>query len=460
MDDHPYDPAVLRGSILRAWREHQGLTVRQAALRASLSPSTVSMWESGLRWRAGHESKRRLSEYGLAIGLSTQEVTCLLDLWHALTVPECFPARTKWTHAYAGPSGPIWALYLPAHPAAETGSFSYAEPIQGRVDLRSGPVLLTAPASLPNPPAQFLIDGPGGWVACGRGVVPSTVAAALGLEVVDGRARLVDRLELMPSAAPDGLSRFADRLSVGRAQLARLGLGWELFIGHLDIGNTRPVATALDGFTPLAAQASPPLLDERGDFVSQVLVPPEQLRRARRGQGLSMQEAAQMLTALMPEDPPVSARQIASLEEGCNLESLPSHILSGLDHVLGGEGWLGLESQRVVQHESRWVPRFPSYWRGPIWIQCVTDSADGVGTVTLTWGPWRRHLRVRAGTVLTTTRTDADHELRIHVPPGWRVVVGTGACPTALDVNEGWRPSSVKAVGVLLRGAVRHLAGS
>ncbi len=74
------------------------------------------------------------------------------------------------------------------------------------------------------------------------------------------------------------------------------------------------------------------------------------------------------------------------------------------------------------------------------------------------WGPWRRRQRVRSGTLLSTRKAPSSSlPLLAAVPPGWRLVAGTGAAPNAADINHGWYPKSIPAIVTLIRTTITAL---
>jgi len=103
---------------------------------------------------------------------------------------------------------------------------------------------------------------------------------------------------------------------------------------------------------------------------------------------------------------------------------------------------------------------FPEFWTGPIWLQTHGPNPGATGRVDLDWYPWRRRQTLRSGAVLTTRRATTNAPpLRVTVPPRWFLTAGTGAPPTALDVNRGWHPSSVTAAVKLLNDGASGTRG-
>ncbi|MGW5611733.1 hypothetical protein ACWEWI_37910 [Streptomyces sp. NPDC003753] len=125
--------------------------------------------------------------------------------------------------------------------------------------------------------------------------------------------------------------------------------------------------------------------------------------------------------------------------------------------VYGTDGRLGIE--RVFDsgvHPARagekHLLHFPDFWSGHVWLQPRGPQANAVGVIELVWGPWQRRQRVRSGNVITTRKASTGTSpLHVRLPPGWHLTAGTGAVPTALDVNQGWRPVNAIAALSLLR---------
>jgi hypothetical protein len=124
-------------------------------------------------------------------------------------------------------------------------------------------------------------------------------------------------------------------------------------------------------------------------------------------------------------------------------------VVAALDHVYRCDGRLGIDQvfDSIAQQASadnQFTVRFPGYYVGPTWIHATGRNANDIGVVDLIWGPWRRQ-RIRSGMLITTRKALADGPpLIVAIPPGWRVVVGIGAAPTAADINHGWHPVSIR----------------
>jgi hypothetical protein len=140
-------------------------------------------------------------------------------------------------------------------------------------------------------------------------------------------------------------------------------------------------------------------------------------------------------------------------------------VVAALDHVYRCDGRLGIDQvfDSIAQQASadnQFTVRFPGYYVGPTWIHATGRNANDIGVVDLIWGPWRRQ-RIRSGMLITTRKALADGPpLIVAIPPGWRVVVGIGAAPTAADINHGWHPVSIRAAIRMLRDGIATIRSS
>lgn len=162
---------------------------------------------------------------------------------------------------------------------------------------------------------------------------------------------------------------------------------------------------------------------------------------------------------------PVTTHAIETMEATGKIPGVAG-LLAALDHVYGCDGRLGLDrifDSVAAQPEagSGYATRFPAYYVGPVWVQATGHDANDTGIVDLTWGSWRRRQKVRSAMIITTRKARADSvPLHIAVPKGWRVTAGTGAAPTAADINHGWHPVSIRAGIAMLREGVDAIIAS
>jgi IS4 transposase len=204
--------------------------------------------------------------------------------------------------------------------------------------------------------------------------------------------------------------------------------------------------------------------DSLGNVERQALVSAAQLRALREGRGLSREQVVTDVNTLDPLNP-VTAHAIETMEATGKFPDVP-RVVAALDHVYGCDGRLGLDrvfDSVAVQPDkgNKYAVRFPAYYVGPIWVQATGRDANDTGVVDLIWGSWRRRQRVRSAMLLTTRKARSDSvPLVVAIPRGWRVVAGTGAAPTAVDVNHGWHPVTFKAGVAMLREGVDAILAS
>jgi transcriptional regulator with XRE-family HTH domain len=454
-------PPPLGARILRAWREHAGLSSADLARAVPVERAAVSNWESGTRGRKTAASIDIVEKISEGLRLSSLHRAGLLTLWQAAGSPAALPPRVEWSHNYQPPSGPVWA-WLRVRPGQThvVAALWWGEPLQGHVDTDAPPdgVLIQFPTSVPNPPLQITLEQPG-WVDFGRGSIPAEVADKIGVPLLKATDLVTDRI---PFEAP--LPARDERLlrpwfRRARALAEDYGLKWSLVVPHLGYARSDRAPQALDG-SGLEISAWPGTVDvdDDGLIISQLRMSPEQVHQLRDARGLSRVGAAERVTRLDPLRP-VSHKAIESLEASGRVPS-ESKVIMRMDMVYGADGRLGVDRTfnsrspvhgRARQHEIR----FPSYWNGPVWLQVLGAAPGESGLVELTWGLWRRRQRVRSGAVVTTRKAVIDGPpLRVRLPDGWDVVAGAGVMPTALDINRGWYPASISAAITLLREGV------
>lgn len=450
------DPAVLRGAVLRAWREHAGVSLRELARRIPAAPGAVSMWESGQRGTRTPGALPVIAVIAQKLDLAGHSAQAFSDMWQAAGSVTAGDPRRSWSHNFQDPSGPAWAwLRCPdeAEKLAVTGWWS--DVFQGSLDMPVGPggVFVQFPGTIPNPPLEARFDEPGGWADFGRGVVPDDVAERLGAVVLDAR----QHLRVLPVCEPPlGESAFRQMLPAirrGKETVELFGVGWSFLAPHLGFGRDNADPHPLDEFS--RQELTGVELDGSGRITSQFLVDHVSLRRLRDARGMSREAAAAAATDLEPPNP-LSASALRALEDrGAALPA--TRIISRLDTVYGADGRVGIDRT----FDSRWDNtgdgiRFPPYWQGPVWLQFHAPSSAADGLAELVWGYWRRRQYVRPGMVLTTRKaTKGVQPLTYSIPGSWHVTAGTGMINAALDINHGWYPRSVIAAINLLRVNIR-----
>lgn len=455
--------AELRGEVLRAWREYAGVSNADLARDLHASRASISMLESGDR---ATRSSPRLPQIGAiaeALGLPRNQRKALQDMWSAAGSVTVVPPRTRWAHNFAEQL-PAWAWVRPREASADGTAVHvtnwWGEALQGSRRLACGPggVILCYPTTVTNPPPEVSL-GQAGWVDFGRGAIPAAIAARLGAVLLDAREIIGSSMPADPPLSAD--DRREGRTTLGRARdvALSLGLGWRIFAPHVGMLRPHHVAHSLDGSSlEPAAWPGQVTTDNQGNVERQALVSAAQLRALREGRGLSREQVASDVSALDPGNR-VTAHAIETMEATGRFPDVTG-VVSALDHVYGCDGRLGLD--RVFDSVAvrpgkgnKYSVRFPAYYVGPVWVQAAGRDANDTGMIDLTWGSWRRRQRVRSAMLLTTRKARRDSvPLVIAIPGGWRAVAGTGAAPTAADINHGWHPVTFKAGIAMLREGV------
>lgn len=106
----------LRGAVLRAWRDHAGMSRAELADAVPASAASVSMWESGARGTRNSPT----ADYVRVLGLGAYESIALSDMCFAAgSVTTAIP-RTRWAHNFQAPPTPVWAWLRPASVAEDS----------------------------------------------------------------------------------------------------------------------------------------------------------------------------------------------------------------------------------------------------------------------------------------------------------------------------------------------------
>lgn len=455
--------AELRGMVLRAWREHAGMSRARLAEAIPASAASVSMWESGTRGARNSPA----ADYVRVLGLGEYESMALVDMCFAagsvtMTVP-----RTRWAHNFQAPPTPVWAWLRPSAVGADgvtnlTVANWWGEALQGSVTISCGPggVLLQYPTAVTNPPLEATLSAPG-WADFGRGVILAGVAAGVGATLIDARRIIASSTPLDPPLDADEQreTRRSGAFKSARRLVARLDVSWRVFAPHLGMIKPRHDTYSLDGssFQPTTWPGTV-VTREDGTVERQALLSGAQLRAVREGRGLSREEVTRQVSSVLPGHV-LSTHALEMLEKTGKLPDADG-VIAALDHVYQCDGRLGID--RVFDSRSAhplpgkpYTVTFPVFYTGPVWVQATGRDGNDVGTVDLTWGPWRRRQRVRSGMLLTTRKSWPDAvPLTVTVPRGWLVSAGIGAAPTAADISHGWHPVSLRAALAMLRDGV------
>lgn len=464
--------AELRGEVLRAWREYAGVSNAQLAHDLPASPASISMWESGERAARASSRLPQISAISKALGLPEDQAMALEGMWSSAGTVTVVPPRTRWAHNFQEPPTSAWAWVRPygvgeyAMAALQVTNW-WGEALQGSRKFTCGPsgVFLLYAATVTNPPLEVSLET-AGWVDFGRGRIPVDVAASLGAVVIDAREIITFSMPVDPPLAPEHRREAHGTLRKARDVALALGLGWRIFTPHLGMIKPQHATHSLDG-SSLQPSASPgeTVTDSEGRVERHALMSAAQLRALREGRGLSREQVVAKINALLDPRNPVTTHSIETIEAAGKFPDVPA-LLAALDHVYACDGRLGLDRifDSIAERPgpgNRYAIRFPAYYVGPVWVQATGRDANDIGVVDLTWGAWRRRQRVRSAMLLTTRKARPDSvPLNVAVPRGWRVVAGTGAAPTAADINHGWHPVSIRAGIAMLREGVEAIIAS
>lgn len=435
-----------RGQLLRAFRENAAITQHTLAGLLHVSEAHLSMLENGQRGR------RAAGTIGV-IGLADDALrggSVLEQLWRAAETPLALPASTDWHYNPLEAGGPGWiwlrsAMSNPARVGLHWGVF------QGTcvVPPSDDGIFVSFPISVTNPAIEVRFHPGGGWADFGAGVIPAGVAKALELTILAPGELLEEHSPEQHPVDPsrdhswfEGLNQIVRRLE---PLLYGVGIAWALIQPHISVMRPKQPMYALDGRKLGKIRQVGP---------RELLVSGDQLKMIREARGLSRAAVARHVTLSMPAAP-VSVETIDALEhESIRALNGTEQLVPRLDMLYGADGRLGIERTYPPAVLSGHTIRFPTYWRGPIWLQANAANPDTDGWLDLTWGHWRRRQRVTSGVVVTTRKSELNQgSLRVQVPPGWSLTAGIGAVPTALDINRGWTPASSRAaVNLLLDG--------
>lgn len=444
-----------RGLILRAWREHAGLSLSTLAARTYMGISTLSMWEHGSRGRRMTASLETAQRIASALELPQAETMALLGLWQSGESAHALPPRRYWAHNFDEPNGPAWVWLRPAIGKESTvANLALGVSMRKQVELGGSPAgtLIQFPLTAPNPALEIHFNRPA-WADFGEGELPADVAEKLGLKLIEIGDLIHGPL------TPDALIMEQPRhsyfwLLMIRETAEQVRFRWPLFIALVNFLLPQGAPRSLVGAAPWALPANV-AVDSSGLIETQLLITPRQLQRLREARGMGRRAAAAAATAMLPTVP-VTAKMIEVLETSGRLPR-SSGVLSRLDMVYRYDGHISIECMfgRHFAPGGRASPidiLFPVFWRGPVWLQFSGPADSAVGVTELAWGLLGcRHL-VRAGTVVTTRKASADSPpVRVTLPRGWSVAAGLGVPPGAFDIGHDWRALSLRGAHSIAR---------
>ncbi len=377
----------------------------------------MSQWEAGRLKRIGATRLRALDDCFQAGG-------ALVGLARALRTPDGLPPRTVWAHNVQGESGPAWAWVRPTPRASRVdtilvwGAFAYT----CKVDCGDAGVFVTSPASMPNPAVWVHLRTPG-WVDFGRGSIPGDLgipafAALSGAEISSGHHRPAGLVR------PDLVRRFrADRA------FAKAVLG---FFGE------RPDLVA-HTFSASAGENIPADLRQRPTAppIRDAAFTGRQYERLRECRGFSLQDAATLVTELLPEEP-ITRDRVRDLEKGRRTRA--RRLRSRLDRLYGADGHVCVEEVAVHRYrDGSAVIDFPTYWIGPVWFWFQAAGKASAPNAMLRWEDSYIELRLGDKRLATCRRpTEDPTPFVISCGKDWEVRAGMGHRPEARDINFGW----------------------
>lgn len=408
------NPWQTRAELLRWWRSDVARrSQRDLATSLGVARTAVSNWERGTRL-ASIDADRldaALAGDGALRGL----------LW-AVGTPWGLPPVRVWTNVYRGPSSPVWMWIRSDAPrvAVEAEWGLYGLEVDG--ELPPNGRFITLGASIDESPLKVVLSEPG-WVDFGRGSLPEDIPGA----------EVHDALDIMKQSSAAG-DPFNDLLSANLAATVERPPPGPQAPDQEPFGS---LTSFLDGLAAGGRQAPGRRSPLPAGRESQERSAFARLREARK---LSLGETVARLQAETGIS--VGKDTLRRFEVGTGRPNRPL-LPVALDHVLGGNGHLALETIRSGTGPGTVV--FPDYWNAPIWLELDGPRApvpDGL-VAELQWGGWRRALT--GDLPLAVICHGAPRVLRIDTAPTVRWSVGVGRRQGATPIDQGWLPTSVDA---------------
>ncbi|GAB3883814.1 helix-turn-helix domain-containing protein [Terrabacter terrigena] len=421
------------GSLLRAWRKGSGLTQVELGEQVHVSAAAVSAWETGVRGipaRALDQLDTVLRAGGCLAGLSRSIGTSALE------------PRTRWSHAFHGSAGPVWAWVRPPR-AGRVQGLARLRVFALGIDHEVGPegLFVQAPRLDPNWAVTVHTQTPV-WVDFGEGVppdwlgVPRISSAALRDVVLSHPG---DPMLTLVVDSVQGLA--GGNTGALRTRLRRLvdAQRWDLLEAQWRRGeDAAPPPVASDGPRPPRSAEGQRALH----------------RRLRNARGMSQAETAAAVTRLLHERlptapvtghrrPAVSMMQIHNYESG--RRARVPHLPALLDRAYDAYGFSCFEPVRTsrVRHDTV-ATIFPDFWLGPVTlaVRAVTEEA-GPGPLRLSWRNRRIEVPLASASLsLGCLRFPEDGDLTVRLPQGWTADVRMGYDPDAVELVTDWVPVS------------------
>lgn len=398
------------GDVLRWWRSDVlGLTQQEAAERLNVRPSAVSNWERGDR----------------AISIDLAELDEVLKgeqvleglLW-SYSTPEGLEPGHRWTKVFPGASRPVWMwLRSESSRVAVIGEWGIAR-LEAELELGPNGLFLTVGASIPDSPVVVLMSD-AGWADFGYGELPPEIPGA----------QIIPAVSMFERSSADGSfmklfsSNIASKLSAGSADVLDLAdLAPGAVVSYLQIHEQRSAASAAPSGLPEAEG-----LDaiERARFA-----------RLRAARGLSLSALVEQVRKRTALD--VSRDTLRRFESDVGRPHDPE-LPVALDFTLGAGGRLAVLETQAGSGEGGAF--FPSYWRGPFWLEL--EDSRGAGHVTLRRGSWQRELSFDGPTLVSAHWFDPAVPFRIFAESTTRWSVGVGRRAGAEPIDQNWAPVSV-----------------
>jgi hypothetical protein len=400
------------------------LSNEQLAAKAYVVPEAVGNWRTGRR----KPDLRALDEAFMADGT-------FMAIARAARTPLGLKARRRWEKTFTDNRGPVWVWLRPTDGDAVHAELEYG-PFRRRCDhaCDSRGVFINLPVAGGNPPLIVRFDSTG-WADFGPGEPP----VDLGIPIFSPflSTSVAARIRLLPSV----MAKIRASFSETEPDLVALAREFELddYYAHAFL---ETVTTQHPPHDIRSGES----MDERVSFDLPTGADFKRLRQARQ---LSVKQVVESLNELLPMNDfyRVSEDQLDRFERG-GRPTVPL-MRSRLDMQLDGGGLMCCDPVAVRRRKVlNWIPAFPNYWIGPIWLVFRSSSyTEAECEVLLHWFPWRKALRVRSGQAVTTRRVKRGGEpLIVRLPPGWSVESGLGGYDGAIDVQEDWSVAGARGM--------------
>lgn len=416
--------------LLDRWVEsvYEGTARALAEDELGVAESTLANWRSGVR-------SPSIGARELDAALGAEEM--FNRLWWAASTRRTLPASLHWDRSFADSVfGPVWLWLRPQNAGTVSASIRCGV-VEVRIDEFVGldGLILTSPLAVNNPPVRVELSVPG-WVDVGIGRPPSAL-----------RIPMHNALPLASSPRrPDpfvGHWAAHMRSRTGRSLKTLFRRALRLGIGRSEMDD--------------AMSASARHLSMESALTPTVLprVSPARFVDARKGRGLSQSSAAARLALLEGlSAPEITNHAISAFESSGAIPRSFALLPAALDAVYECQGALAALPYTTCRGSSE--VRFPDWWREAVWIRSETGTE-----VELTWGCYRKAVRIEPGAAVWTRCADPSEPLRVDpVDDAALLTIGLGRLEGAHDVNDAWLPSGAEALRDIMRWGESLLARS